>query len=98
MSLPFSPLFLICLLFADLTDDVIALVCPSMPVGPPSNILEESYLLSVEYRAQCDEEIRPPVRTWGDSPLLQVFLLEAAREVLRPVRRDYGRSQSGFMS
>jgi hypothetical protein len=58
MGLPFGPLFLICLLFADLTDDVIALVLPTMPVSPPLSATDQPTLLSSEFRQQCDEEIR----------------------------------------
>lgn len=76
MSLLFRSLFLIGLLFVDLTDDVCALVLPTMPIQPPLLATEHTTLVALRYRQQCFEQIERPftlldtlLRDWtGDSP------------------------------
>ena len=91
MSLPFGPLFMICLLFADLTDDVIALLDPAMPVQPPSTVLEQTVLLSRPNTAtSAMESIRPPLPTWKLHPPLEVIpSLSSPEEVRGPRFRDF---------
>lgn len=73
MGFPFGHLFLIILLFADLTDDVIALVQPTMPVGLPLAASEQSVLISFRYRAQAESVIRQTHYVWARESSIDLF-------------------------
>jgi len=57
MSLPLRCLFLIGLLFVDLTDDVCALAMSSIQVEPPLLSTQQATLTTFRYRDQCVEQI-----------------------------------------
>jgi hypothetical protein len=53
-------LFLICLLFVDLTDDLCAVVCPTVVPECSVGLTEPTVLLSVDYRKQFIDQIEAP--------------------------------------